>query len=137
MLIGSGQNTHVHRSLNFASQAAQLVVFKHAQQLGLSADGHLANLIQQQSALFRQLKASCTALHGPGEGALFVAKNLALNQCLGDGRAVNGHERLGLARTQIMNATRHQLFSRAALTGNQHRSGTGRNHLDQAENFLH
>jgi len=59
------------------------VVFKHAQQLGLRGNRHLTDLIQQQRTFFRQLKASGAPLHGAGESAFFVAKDLAFNQVSG------------------------------------------------------
>ena len=44
--VGGGEDAHIHRRLDLASQAAQLVVFQHAQQLGLRRDRHLTDLVK-------------------------------------------------------------------------------------------
>ena len=46
--IRRGQHAHIHVLLGARSQPAQFPLFQHAQQLGLRADRHLAQFIQQQ-----------------------------------------------------------------------------------------
>ena len=57
---------------------------------------------------------------GAGEAALDVAEQLAFDQLLGDGRAVDLHERRGRARAGGVNGVRHQLLARPALAVDQH-----------------
>ena len=52
-----------------------------------------------------------------------MAENLAFDQGFGDGRTVDGHKRFVLARTEVMDAARHQLLARATLAGDQYGSG--------------
>ena len=78
--VGGGQHAHVHVLLGARAQAAQLALLKNAQQLGLGADGHFADLVQQQRAAGGQLEAAGAPLGRAGEGALFVAEDLAFDE---------------------------------------------------------
>jgi len=68
---------------------------------------------------------------------LFVAKNLALDQRLGNGRAINGEEGFVAPRTQIVNGARHQFLAGPARPGDQNRGRARSYQLDQPENLLH
>ena len=72
---------------------------EHAQQLRLQRRGHLGDLVEEERAAVGQLEAAQPPLGGAGEGAALVAEQLALDERLGDGRAVEGDERL-LARSE-------------------------------------
>ena len=50
--VGRGEHAHVDRGFDLAAEAAEFVIFKHAQQLGLGAHGHLANLVEEQRSAF-------------------------------------------------------------------------------------
>ena len=54
-----------------------------------------------------------------GEGALFVAEQLALQQCLRQRRAVDHHQRFVGQLAVLVNRPRYQLFARAAFPLNQ------------------
>ncbi len=95
--VGRGQHANIDGGFALAAQAAQLAVFQHAQQLGLRGNRHLADLVQQQRAALSQLEAADAAFQRAGERALFVSEDLAFDQRLGNGGAVDGNERLGLA----------------------------------------
>ena len=136
-LIGGGEHAHIDRSFHFAAQTPQLVVFEHAQQLGLRAHRHFADFVEQDRAAFGQLEAAGAPFESSGEGALFVAEDFAFDQGFRNGCAIDGDERPLAARTQLMDGARHQFFAGAAGPGNQHRRGAGRNQFDQPENLLH
>ena len=84
--VGGGQDAHIHRSFDFASQAAQFAVFENAQEFGLGADGHFANFIEQQSAAFGEFEASGAALQGAGESAFLVAEDFAFHRAFQEWR---------------------------------------------------
>ena len=56
----------------------------------------------------------------PGERAARVAEQLALEQRLGDGAAVDRDERPGRARRLVVDEPRDPLLARAALAGDEH-----------------
>ena len=55
-----------------------------------------------------------------GEGAALVAEELALDQVLGDRRAVDLDERLVAARRVLVQRARDELLAGAALAGDEH-----------------
>ena len=76
-----------------AAQALDLALLQHAQQLGLQAERHLGDLVQQQRAAVRLLELAGVGAGGAGEGALLVAEQRRLEHVLGNRGAVDGHER--------------------------------------------
>ena len=56
----------------------------------------------------------------PGEGALLVAEQLAFQQRLGDGGAVQADERAFLARAGVVDGAGDQLLAGAAFAADQH-----------------
>ena len=60
------------------------------------------------------------------EGAALVAEELALEDRLGDGGAVDGDERPARARRPLVDVAREELLARAALAEDEHRRLTGR-----------
>ena len=75
-----------------------------------------------------QLELAELARVRPGEGALLVAEELGLEQGVGDGGQVHGHERLVAPRALVVDGARHQLLAGAALPGDEH-GGVGLGHL--------
>ena len=66
-----------------------------------------------------QLKAAYLARDGTGEGALFVAEELAFQQPQGNGCAVYFDEGALFEGTQIMDRARDQLLPRSRLPQNE------------------
>ncbi len=135
--VGCGQHANVDRGFALAAQAAKLAVFQHAQQLGLGGNRHLADFVEQQRAAFGQFEAADAALERAGECALFVTEDFAFDQRFRNRGAIDGDERLRLARAERVNGARDQFFSGAAFSRDQYRCRAGRDHLDEAEDLLH
>ncbi len=72
-----------------------------------------------------------------GEGAFLVAEQLALQQGLSDGGAVDGHERPVRAGTVAMDGMRHQLFSRPTFSLNEDSGIGGRDPANEVEYLTH
>ena len=98
-LVGGGEHAHVHRGLDLAPEAPKFVVFQNPQQFGLCAHRHLSDLVQQQRAAFGEFETAGAAFQSPRKRALLVAKNFALDQGLGNRRAIDGDERFVAPRT--------------------------------------
>ena len=75
--------------------------------------------------------------HGARERAAHVAEHLALHQVLGDGPAVDGDERAGLAVAALVDLARHELLAGARLAGDEHGHVHGRDAADLAIDLLH
>ena len=80
----------------------ELPLLQHPQQLGLQVGGNLADFIQQNRAAVGQLEPPFPFVQRPGEGSLFVSKELAFNQVIRDGRAVDLDERSGGSRAFLV-----------------------------------
>ena len=84
----------VGRDRLIGTELQYLALGENAQQPGLQLHRHVADLIEEQRAAAGLQYLALRAL-GPraGEGAVRVAEQLAFDQTLGDGRAVDRHER--------------------------------------------
>jgi hypothetical protein len=66
-----------------------------------------------------------------------VTEELALDERLRNGRAVDGHERLAPPVGQIVDGARHQFLAGAALAEDQDRSRAGSGQLDPPVDLVH
>ena len=62
------------------------LLFQHPQQLGLQHQRDFADFVQEQRAFVGQLEDAAFLRAGVGEGALFVAEQLAFEQRLREWR---------------------------------------------------
>src|SRR3546814_14665630 len=74
---------------------------------------HFGDFVEQQGAAVGLLELADAARHRSGEGALFVAEQLGLQQALGDRRAVYGDEALLRALGLGVPDARHDQDGRA------------------------
>ena len=81
-----------------ASQALKLALLQEAQELDLDRQRHVADLVQEQGPASGDLHPPEPARGGAVEGAALVTEELALDQRLREGGAVDADERLRLSR---------------------------------------
>ena len=115
VLVGGGDHAHVDLQRLLGADALDLALLQHAQDLGLGAQAHVPHLVEEDRALVGELELADLLLGGAGERALLVAEELALDQLLGDGRAVHLDEGLVLAQAVAVDGAGHQLLAHAAL----------------------
>src|SRR5438132_5018673 len=120
-LVRRGDDPHVDVDRPVAAYALDPTFFDRAQNLRLHAEGHIADLVQEQGAATGQLEASDPRADGPGAGAALVAKQLGFEETLRDGGAGHRDQGAALARAPAMNRLRQELLARAALALDQHR----------------
>ena len=89
---------------------------------------HFGDFVEQQGAAVGLLELADAAAGGAGEGAFLVAEQFRFQQVFGDGRAVDGDERLFSARRAAVHVARQHFLAGAAFAGDQHR-GVGRGDL--------
>ena len=135
--VGGADHPYVDRDLALAAEPAQPFLLEDAEELGLQLDGNLADLVEEERAAVRQLPGAEPALIGAGEGASLVAEHLALHQPGGNGRAVDGDERLVLARRKLVDGPRHHLLAGPALAGDDHARLGRRDLLDEVHHLAH
>ena len=80
-----------------------------------------------------QLEAADLLGDGAGEGAFFVAEQLALQQARGDGRTVQLDEGTALPRAQLVQGAGDEFLARARLATNEHGGAGGGDGFDLLE----
>src|SRR5580693_187810 len=66
-----------------------------------------------------------------------MAEDFALHQGFWDCGTIDGDEGLGGARRKLVNGAGDNFLAGAGLSGDQHGSGTGSGHFDDAHDVLH
>ena len=86
----------------------------------------VGDFVQEERAAFGLLDAAGAAERGAGEGALFVAEELALQQPVAERGAVYLHERLAGAEAVVVNGRGDKLLAGARLAADEdRRAGRG------------
>ena len=137
VLVRRGDDAHVGLQDVVAADAGEFALLQHAQDLALQRQRHVADFVEEKRAAIALLEAPDARAGGAGEGALFVAEELALEQLLGDGRAVDGDEALRAALAVVMDGAGDQFLARAALAGDHDRRVAVRDAADHLEDLLH
>ena len=135
--VGRGDDAHVDRDRLAAAQPLDAAFLQQPQDLGLDAEGHVADLVEEDRSAVRLLDLAHPAVGRPGERPLFEPEELAFQQVLRDGDTVDDLE--GLVRAQAVGVDRagDQLLARARLAADEH-GGLGRGDpADRLVDLLH
>src|SRR5690349_19138028 len=90
-----------------------------AQQLHLRREGHVTDFVEQDRAALGRLEDAWPIEHRPGKRAARVSEQLAFDQGIGEGAAVDGDERTLRARGSAMDETSESFFADAAFSSDQ------------------
>src|SRR5260221_12719647 len=116
LLVRSANDAHVDRVLLRRADLANAFLLDGAQQLHLHGERQVRDLVEEERAAVCCLEESVAVLRRPGEGALLVAEEFALHQVLGDGAAVDRHERPLAPRAVLVDQAGRQLLAGARFT---------------------
>src|SRR5579862_9908013 len=97
------------------SDALEFPLLQHAQQLHLQRQRQLSNLVEKNHASIRNLEAPFLLCRGSGETAALVAEQIALQQRLGNRRAIDRDKRLISPTAIAVQGPGRKLLSRSAL----------------------
>src|SRR5215469_13795700 len=120
IIVGSGDHPDIGTDRHAAADCCELALLKHPQKAGLRLDRHIADLVEKQRAPLRLLKTPHAARRRPGERALLVAEQLALNQLPRDSSHIDSDEWTILSFAEIVKRPRYQLLASAALADDRH-----------------
>src|SRR5271166_301110 len=84
--VGGGDDTGIDAHDFGAAQTLQFFLLQKAEQLGLKAQRHLSDLIEEKRASLRRLNSSRVGLQGSGKSAARVSEQFGFEQVLGNGR---------------------------------------------------
>jgi hypothetical protein len=135
--MGGRQHPHVDRHGAAPTERLDHPLLQHPQQLGLRGGRHVADLVQEEGAAIGLPQLAGAVAVGAGEGATQVAEELALDQRLRDGGAVDRHEWRAGARRESVEAPRHQFLAGAGLAQDQHAHRRRRDALDGVGQLVH
>ena len=124
VLVGGRQDADVDRDRLRAADALERHLLEHAQQLGLDLEVDVADLVEEERAAVGLFEPAHAVAVGAGERTLDVAEELAFEQALRQGGAVDLDERPCRAGTGLMDRRGQQFLARAALAPDQHGRGT-------------
>src|SRR5262249_728524 len=91
---------------------------------------NVADFVEKQRALMRQLETADFLRDGSGKGSLLVTEQFAFQQPGGDGRAVKLDEGPISPRTQIVQGASNQFLAGARLSLDEHGRAGRRDGLD-------
>src|SRR5579885_1316079 len=134
--VGRAQHAHIERDRVVGAERITFPFLQSAQQLDLERQRHLADLVEKYGALVGGLEQADLVLSGPGEGALFVAEQLAFEQVFRQRAAIDRQKApVGALGTEVDGA-RDQLLAGARLAGDQHARIGARDLFHHPENLL-
>ena len=101
------------------------------------ASGKLADLVKENRSALGGMNLPQARLHGAGEGAAGMAKELGFYQRFRNRRAVDGDEWLVGTRAELMHGLGDQFLSGAGFPGDEHGSGVPGDCTDQRGELPH
>src|SRR4051794_13527707 len=101
------------------ADALELPLLQDAEQLDLELGRGAVDLVEEDAARVRRLEPAGPVIDRAGERTLDVAEQLALEQALGQGAAVDADVRAGEARAEVVDGARDQLLARPGLAEDQ------------------
>ena len=117
-LIRGSDNPNIGFQRFRAAHALKFPLLNHAQNFGLRPQAHVADFIEKNRAVVRQLEPPFALFDRAGERPALVAEEFAFQQFFGQRRAIHLDERLRGAAAEVVNGIRHHLFARAAFPRN-------------------
>ena len=93
--VRCGNDPDINPDRVLAPDPVDFLFLQHPQQLGLQDGRHLADFIQQQGAPMGQFELARLGGRGSGKRSLLESEQLALQQILGKGRAIDRHKGAG------------------------------------------
>ena len=112
LLVGRRHDPHVDLLAARRPERADLALLQHAQQLRLQRRRQLGDLVEEHRAAVRLDEQPGPIAARVGKRAPLVAEQLALQQRVGNGRAVDRDERTLAARAVEVQRLRDQLLAR-------------------------
>src|ERR671916_3197625 len=110
--VGGAEDADVDPERIVLADAADLARLQEPEQLDLDALVQLAHLVQEERAAVGDLEEPLAMRVGAGERPLAVAEQLALDEVLGQGAAVDRDERVRGAAALVVEVAGDQLLAR-------------------------
>src|SRR3982751_845879 len=111
VLVRGSNDANVDLARDVLPDTLVLPFLEHAQEFGLKFQGKVANLVEEDGAAVRGLKAAGAIPHRARKRAADMAEKLALEHLPRDRTAVHSNERLVRASAALVDFLREQLLT--------------------------
>ena len=115
-----GHHPHVEPDRLATADPLDASLLQYPEELRLELHRQVADLVQEQRTSLRHLESAGPCRGGPGERAFLVAEELALDQVVGEHRAIHCHERPAAPLAGRMDRPSEELLARTSLAEKQH-----------------
>ena len=133
--MSRGYNPNIHVLGPRAAQPLELSLLQDAQELRLQLQWNVANFIQKQRSLVRQLNPANLLNDCTGKSAALVAKQFAFEQAAGNSSTIDLYERAVLAVAAIVNRTRDEFLAGSRLSQKEHGRIAWSHHVDEIQDL--
>jgi len=113
--VGRGHDAHIDLDLVAAAHATEATPLQRAQQVRCQLGRQLAYLVEEERAAVGAFEGALVLPVGSGEGAALMAEEFRGHEVRRQGGAVDGHEGLARAWTEVVQEPRDELLPRPAL----------------------
>ncbi len=120
--VGGANEPEVHGIFTGVAYRAHALFLDGAQQAYLGFQGHIPNLIQEESSAVGLAEATQAVHGGPGEGPLAMTEQFAFQQAGGQGPAVDRYEWPARPAAAIMYEAGQHFLSRSAFSPQAYRA---------------
>ncbi len=115
VLIGGGDDADVGRDFLRTADGEEGMAFENTKELGLAFHGHFADFVEEERSAVGLLEEAGVVAVGAGEGASFVAEELAFHKLGGNGGAIDAeHGAIGTG-AGFVDGPGDELFAGAAF----------------------
>src|SRR4029077_20841731 len=112
---GGRHNAYVHPNRLAAAQSLELLFLQDAEEFRLQLQRQIADFVEEERALVRQLESPFGLRKRSCERASFVAEELTLEQGSGNRGAVHFYKRPPVSHTVVVHGTCDNLLPRTSF----------------------
>src|SRR4030095_184042 len=138
--VCGGHHLDIDGNVLDPTHAPKSLVFENPQEFRLQIKVHFADFVQKDCTAVCHFKNTLLQRLGIGKGAFLVAKELRLNQSLGNCRTVQSEKGMVAPATLIVESAANQILASAAFALNEQSCGArlseALNHLQHVANGL-
>ena len=120
-LVGDVDDAAVDPDLPFPADPVEPLLLEYVEKLGLQVRVHLADLVEQDGPVLRDLEPAVLATVSAGKCSFLEPEELALQQLPGQGGAIDLDERFSRPVGRLVERLGDQLLPRPALPRDQDR----------------
>src|SRR5208283_4951854 len=119
VLISRGHYSYVHFDRILSTDSLEFPFLEYSQDLDLHVLVDLADFVEEERPLIRQLEAASLPSLGPGKGTFLVPEQFTFQEAFRQGGTVYFHERTVASRRQVMDRIRDEFLADAGVPRHQ------------------